>query len=232
MYDRDLPTKILKIAKPELLGFDPKGLFIPIVDSFKDKPETAFFPGGRGFYYDKEEEFKSQREIKILVLGNDFGKQSDYNNFIEGKKRDADTGTWKNLIKIFNESYNVLDGNFPWDNCFFSNVYLGLRLKGVKKIGGSLGKIDKDYKDKSFKILSKKIEIIRPKLIITLGKIVKMEMDRLDKINSNIKIVNIIHPSMYNSNVKHEKYTTKDGGTITAEYALKMKIKDAILGIK
>jgi uracil-DNA glycosylase family 4 len=101
-----------------------------------------------------------------MILGHDFGKVSDFQNSIKRGEENQDALTWKNLKKMLDE-YNI-----KIDDCFFTNVIMGARPQG-----SALGK-NLDIKNKNHLafirdclcFLTKQIEILKPKLIIVLGK--------------------------------------------------------------
>lgn len=181
---------------------------------------TAFFPGGKGIWKETETEVFPT----ILVLGHDFSTEKAYLEMLDNKKNDLDGPTWRNMIKLFNQA------NIDLNNCFFSNVFMGLR-KTDSMIGKFPGYKDKDFLKRNLEFLSYQIDTIRPKIVITLGKYAAellsylSEIDlgcwKFDKalrdtdvgIRFNVKFNNhtatcvaLEHPSMRNSNVKRRYY--------------------------
>ena len=118
---------------------------------------TAFFPGGTGFWSNSE-----ASKPDIMVIGQDFGMESDYLNILNGFKKDTDTPTWKNLIKLF-ESTNI-----DLNRCFYTNAYMGLRTNGTK-IGQMPGSNNNSVFQSNRDFLAYQIHILKPKYIITLG---------------------------------------------------------------
>lgn len=199
---------------------------------------TAFFPGGRGLWLEEgSDEFPS-----ILVLGQDFSNVKTYNQMLEGTKNDLQSLTWRNLIKLFNEA------EIDLKNCFFSNVYMGLR-DTAKTTGKFPGSSDKNFVNRNLEFLSFQIEIIKPKLIITLGRPSSEMLSKLSKSNldcwkdgkalsepnngykSNIYFndhicccVALEHTSMRNSNVKRREYGEYKGHQAEVEM-LKQALK-------
>lgn len=180
---------------------------------------TAFFPGGKGLWKEVEADvFPS-----ILILGQDFSTEKEYKRMLQSKVNDLDGPTWRNLRKLFIEAnVNLLD-------CFFSNVFMGLR-KTESMTGKFHGFKDEGFVRRNIEFLLFQIDIIKPKLIITLGKystemLAKLSDDlsswrnykalrqpdiglkRYVKINGNtVTCIALEHPSKRNSNVKRRKY--------------------------
>lgn len=186
---------------------------------------TAFFPGGRGLWL--EEELESYPDI--LVLGQDFSTVSAYQAMLEGGRSDLQSPTWNSLIKLFEES------GIPLGNCFFSNVFMGLR-NTKSMIGTFPGIKNKYFVKRNVDFLAFQIKTIHPSIIITLGRpasemMAKLSPDQLSvwekgkalsmpnngfiKNNSvfgrTIHCVALEHPSMRNSNVKRRRYKNQDG---------------------
>ncbi|NFH70896.1 hypothetical protein FDC35_11195 [Clostridium botulinum] len=120
---------------------------------------TAFFPGGKGLWLEEHSEVFPT----ILVLGQDFSTVDMYKKMLKNEKTDLDTPTWKELIKLFNEA--MID----FKDCFFSNVFMGLR--DTEHMTGKFpGFKDKDFVKRNLDFLLYQIDIIKPKVIITLGR--------------------------------------------------------------
>lgn len=180
---------------------------------------TAFFPGGKGLW--KEEE--SDVFPTILILGQDFSTEKEYMRMMQNKVNDINGSTWRNLRELFKEA------NVSLIDCFFSNVFMGLR-KTESMTGKFPGFKNEDFVSRNIEFLLFQINVIKPKLIITLGKysaeLVSKLSDDLNswrnyralrqpdiglkkdiKINGNIlTCVALEHPSMRRSNVKRRRY--------------------------
>lgn len=181
---------------------------------------TAFFPGGRGLWLEQDStDFPS-----ILILGQDFSTVKAFEAMVAGNKADLDSPTWKNLIKLFDES------DVDLKKCFFSNVFMGLR--DTEKMTGKFpGARDKDFVNRNLTFLLFQIETIKPKLVITIGrpvsemvaKLSRPDLECWDKgkalsspdngyktnisFNGHIcKCVALEHTSMRNSNAKRRVY--------------------------
>lgn len=121
---------------------------------------TAFFPGGRGLWKENSEIFPD-----ILVLGQDFSTVKYYEEILKGIRKDTECPTWQNLIELFKDKKVNLDLN----RCFFSNVFMGLRIAD-SMTGKFPGYGDKEFMARNLNFLNFQIETIKPKIIITLGK--------------------------------------------------------------
>ena len=181
---------------------------------------TAFFPGGRGLWMENETVvFPS-----ILVLGQDFSNEKEYLKMLSNNSNDLDGPTWRNLIKLFNQAdINLCD-------CFFSNVFMGLR-KTESMIGKFPGFNDKEFFQRNLEFLRYQIDVVKPKVIITLGIYVPIMLAKLSEIdltswkeaktfkdtdlgvkfdvrfdNHQCTCVALIHPCMRNTNVKQRRY--------------------------
>jgi len=183
---------------------------------------TAFFPGGKGLWL----EDISLIYPEILVLGHDFATENSFNSIRARKKADLDCPTWKNIIDLFSEV-----GINP-SNCFFSNVFMGLR-KSNPMIGKFPGAKDRGFYNRNLEFLKFQIKTIRPKTIITLGsyapKMLSKISDELkvwgenksflyfDKLNASLiknayiddmkfNCIRLLHPSLRKVNLKYRIY--------------------------
>jgi uracil-DNA glycosylase len=191
---------------------------------------TAFFPGGRGIWLEEETDvFPS-----ILVLGQDFSTLDEYLKMLHGKSSDLNCPTWKNIIRLFEQAeIDLID-------CFFSNVFVGLR-ETKSMVGKYPGFKDKEFVQKNLDFLEIQIKEIKPKLIITLGIFAPMMLGNLSsdladwknakrfkdisepiKFNVNFRdhqcsCVALIHPSMRKTNVRQRKYKQYVGNDAEVE---------------
>ena len=120
---------------------------------------TAFFPGGKGLWLAGH----PNQFPDILVLGQDFSTEAWYIEMLKGKEIDLDSPTWRNMIRLFTQT------DIDLHRCFFSNVFMGLRR--TKSMTGEFpGFKDKPFVRRNVDFLSYQIDIVRPKVIISLGK--------------------------------------------------------------
>lgn len=81
---------------------------------------TAFYPGGRGLWLEKQ----SEKWPEIMVLGQDFATVKDFERMKKGNQTDLECPTWRNLLSFFE------DVKIDPCNCFFTNAFMGLRKEG------------------------------------------------------------------------------------------------------
>lgn len=127
------------------------------------------------------------------------------------------------MIQLFAEA------NIELTDCFFTNAFMGLR-DTKSMVGKFPGLEDKDFVYRNIEYLKFQISVIKPQMIITLGKYASELLSttskdlflwsgnralkmpdvgiiREVKINDHIcNCVALEHPSMRNSNVKRRKY--------------------------
>ncbi|KPU44143.1 hypothetical protein OXPF_23100 [Oxobacter pfennigii] len=219
MFRNDLPSLLFeKIYKVE-----------PYPDSVEPVPrmieETAFFPGGKGLWMENTTNILPS----ILVLGQDFSALKEYLKIVNSKSKDLECPTWRNIIKLFKEA------DISLSECFFSNVFMGLR-KTESMVGKFPGFKDKEFTQRNLEFLAFQIEIIKPKLIITLGRYaINMlanlssqtlkswkkaksfnDIDEAIKFdvefrNHRCNCVSLVHPCMRHSNIKRRRYNNYMG---------------------
>jgi len=196
---------------------------------------TAFFPGGTGLLND----VSSSNIPTILVLGQDFSTEIEYNRILKSGGN-MSSPTWVNIVNLFDQACIDLC------DCFFTNSFMGLR-KTDSMTGRFPGYRDKQFVDRSLEFLEFQIQLVRPRIIITLG---KYAADMLYHISVNdlhawksyqalrlpdigyvqrakfgniaCKCIALEHPSMRRTNVKRRKYKGYTGND--AELTL---LKDA-----
>jgi len=214
MRRNDLPEVLFK--KIDIVRPYPE--YVEPVTKTIDK--TAFFPGGKGLWLEN----KSDIFPSILVLGQDFSTVEEYQKMLAGNSNDLDCPTWRNIIKLFEHS------NIDLCQCFFSNVFMGLR-KSNSMVGKFSGFRDKEFVQRNLEFLALQIEAIKPELIITLGLFAAKMVGNLspqdlmnwkeaksfnkidDIVNYGVRFGNhkctcvaLIHPSMRSVNVKKRRY--------------------------
>jgi len=186
---------------------------------------TAFFPGGKGLWMENEADvFPS-----ILVLGQDFSTVKDYEEMLMGDSNDLECPTWRNLRVLFGKV------GIDLSICYFSNVFMGLR-KTNSAIGRFPGFRDKEFTQRNIDYLAFQIDVIKPRVIITLGihaatmlgnlspidlsdwKLAKRFRDINSILKQNVDLgshrcicVSIVHPSMWYPNAKQMCYMNIQG---------------------
>lgn len=222
----------VKIVQPYPPGVVPVDKMIDI---------TAFFPGGKGLWSEEHSDIMPN----ILVLGQDFSTLDDYKKILRNQSADLGCPTWRNLIKLFDEV------SIDLKQCFFSNVFMGLRKEG-SLTGKFPGARDKEFVRRNLEFLLFQIDSIRPKIIITLGRPASEMVAKIsDTLNhewdkgkalsvpyNGIKrgvtvgthvttLVALEHTSMRNQNVKRRMYKN-DTGEYSGHQAEVEMLKDAV----
>ena len=114
-------------------------------------------------------------DAEILVIGQDFGDVNYYKKY-QGLDSNLN-GTNKNLIKLFNQLGIILGDPLSPNHenkLYFTNAVLGAKVgqpSTKTKNGGMATPIKKKdwYADTSIQFLKPVIDIVQPKVIITLG---------------------------------------------------------------
>lgn len=204
---------------------------------------TAFFPGGKGLWMEDNTEICPN----ILVLGQDFSTLEDYKRMVRYESTDLGCPTWRELIKLFAEAHVNLN------QCFFSNVFMGLRITD-SMIGRFPGSKDKGFVKRNIEFLLCQLEVIKPPVIITLGRPASEMLSELSEdlkkdwkkgealslpnngLKHGIRIgeqihtcIALEHTSMRNSNVKRRRYTNEKGefsGSMAEVEMLRDAIRD------
>src|SRR5665213_286871 len=123
---------------------------------------TAFFPGGLGLWLPESGTPVELPTGQIMVVGQDFNTRRAYEEAM-GRGTEVDISrTWQVLQELL-PKLGVSLGQ-----CFFTNVYMGLRKEGPET-GRFPGARDKHFVERCIKFFRKQLEVVRPKLIITLG---------------------------------------------------------------
>ena len=218
---------------------------------------TTFFPGGQGLWFEaSQEEMPNFPRNGVMVLGQDYDTRASYKNTLalskNGNIHPAEKSpTWTNLLKFLKDA-----GISPQD-CFFTNLFMGLRESG-KSTGKFPGAKDKKFVQRCLDFLEEQIEIQRPALILTLGNIVPYtialrsetlapwrkcrtfaEYDKQGPVVHDVRFQNILnypcavviltHPSMRSVNVWRRQY-----GEIKGNMAEIAMVKEAMtyIGLK
>src|SRR5262245_19007114 len=126
-------------------------------------PGVAFFPGGFGLYRtDISEPLPTFPVGKVMVLGHDFQSEAGYRASLERTREAATQPTWRNLLPLLDEV------DIAPTDCFFTNVYMGLR-EGDVTAGTLPGASDERFDLHCREFLLEQLTAQRPSLILTLG---------------------------------------------------------------
>jgi uracil-DNA glycosylase family 4 len=122
---------------------------------------VGFFPGCSGLF----SEFTNDPRKRVMILGQDFGTKDYYEGL--GKEGEIDTSVTCRQLGVL-----LADLGIKKEDCFLTNIFMGLRTQG-KMIGPSApanASSDNPFLIASKVFLREQIEIVRPDLVIVLGK--------------------------------------------------------------
>ena len=134
---------------------------IPIdCGSFAGRPlytqGMSFFPGGLGIHD------PSRESISVIVLGTDWGNETSFNKYLVSSKH-LSNSTERNTDKLLREA------GFDVNECFYSNAWPVMRAAGAKEQGHHAMRDDPDFTKACQEFLRKTIELLSPKLVMSLG---------------------------------------------------------------
>ena len=196
---------------------------------------TAFFPGGLGLWmegHDREFEFPIGQ---CMVVGQDFNPVKTYRRAREAKSEVNSSRTWQILRQL------LATFHIPLESCFYTNVYMGLRARGLE-IGRFPGANDAHFVDRCSAFFARQLAVAQPKLILMLGMeplralgnpLFGIEATRtisacetiyapLPFGYGNVAVVVLTHSSLYHATVGRRRYA----GFVGAE-AEKAMVRDA-----
>jgi uracil-DNA glycosylase len=228
-----------EIAIFERLWQEMRSAVSPFPEGIADVPEpirgTAFFPGGLGLWL--HENGLGESPIgQIMIVGQDFNSEGVYEQARRDGTEVGSSATWKALQKLLPAS------GISLSQCFFTNLYMGLR-KGGSEAGTFPGARDRRFVQRCLAFFIKQLEVVRPKLILTLGvepfrvlanhlfnvpvaKTLSACVDiyrSLPLAHGSVTVVALTHPSFYDANVWRRKY-----GRLSGAEAEKAMIADGL----
>ena len=125
--------------------------------------------------------WQNNLDAKIMVIGQDWG---DENYYIKNKGRDSDDNpTNLNLIELF--KVLKIDIGTPNNPCKSYPLFFTNAIQGIKENGMSSKVKDSWLKESGEEFLKPLIEIIKPKVIVTLGAKTLKAINYIYPINSN-----------------------------------------------
>ena len=98
----------------------------------------------------------------VMILGHDFHSEVGYYASVARGCESPNQPTWLNLVKFLNQV------GISLPNCFFTNVYMGLRA-GKQTMGPFPGGRDPAFVAHCRRFLLRQLAAQRPRLILTLG---------------------------------------------------------------
>lgn len=197
---------------------------------------TAFFPGGSGLWLpDENLELPPMPIGKVMVLGHDFHSLRAYQQSLARGVEDLQGPTWRNLLSLLKRA------NISPTDCFFTNAYMGLR-ESNSAIGQFPGSRNPAFVALCQNFLAEQICILRPRLILALGRYVpsilaplsddlkpwhrRKTLSELDAAQvpliHNVRFgenqdvvattVALTHPCLWSANVGRRRYRSESGG--------------------
>lgn len=209
---------------------------------------TAFFPGGYGLWNPKGTLPLPVFPIGgVMVLGHDFHSENGYRKSLDEGRERMSQPTWRNLLKILRTA------EIRPEDCFFTNVYMGLRA-GTAKTGVFPGASNDQFVQHCLSFLRVQIATQRPSLIITLGKYAPLllaslspdlstwaersgfkHLDKSEPVRHGVtfaqvpeysaSVVALLHPSLRAASLRHREYKG-----LKKEEAEALMLKEARLG--
>jgi hypothetical protein len=126
----------------------------------------AFFPGGYGLFEGVTQSFPVH---PIMLVGQDFGTREYWNDV--GIASESNQGTWSGLAGM------LARARIDPCACFFTNVLLGVRVEG-RIDGPSPGLAFEPYVEACANYLVEQIRVVRPSVVVALGKIPSILLSR------------------------------------------------------
>ena len=229
-----------EIVNVERLWQEMRTAVSPFPEGIADVREpirgTAFFPGGLGLWL-HENGSGELRTGRIMIVGQDFNSVKVYEQArLVGTEVDS-SKTWKVLRRLLPAS------GISLDQCFFTNLYMGLR-KGGSETGRFPGARDRSFVQRCLAFFIKQLEVVRPKLILTLGvepfRVLANHLfphvpapqtltacveiyPSVPLVHGSATVVALTHPSFYDANVWRRKY-----GRLSGAEAEKAMIADGL----
>lgn len=225
-------------AKLKLIDGYPDGV-VPVYERITG---TSFFPGGDGLW--KHGHVNEDLKIGgVMIVGHNFDNISGFKKSLSMGTEPITCPTWRNIRKLLSDSeINIED-------CFFTNVYVGL-MDSESNVGVFPGSKSEVFKQQCIKLLEYQISEQRPSIILTLGSFVppliaRLSIDlqewltvdkisQLDSINKQFitgarfcggdvisNVIALTHPAQRHLNVGRRKYGTFTGND--AEIAMLVK---------
>jgi hypothetical protein len=155
------------VAKLASLSEYPPGA-LAIADSDRIRG-TAFFPGGFGLW-DPDGRTPALPPRPVVIVGNNWGTPKDHEwarklgaeySEVWPEKRQQDCKTWWNLLPILRGA-----GIEP-EQCFFTNVYMGLKADNDSNLGDFPTTPTFDHWCREF--LAFQLTVLTPSVVVALG---------------------------------------------------------------
>ena len=177
---------------------------------------------------------------EVMVVGQDFNTLAAYEIARKNGSEVNSSQTWRNIKKVFPK----LDLSFR--KCYFTNFYMGLRESGPET-GIFPGARDPNFVQRSARFFERQLEVMRPKLVVTLGMAALSAIGRhifqvptpktlskcvdvyrdLPAAHGSVALVALTHPSLYFANVGRRRFQGLEG--LNAERAMVQSTAGGIL---
>jgi hypothetical protein len=197
---------------------------------------TCFFPGGRGLFQNADSTWPVPPRGKIMVVGNDWGTKTEYDDFVRQPSKEMKSSTWRGLLGVLAAALG--ERNLTLGHCFFTNAYMGVRKSG-SSMGECPGRSDAVFRRECSDFLGRQIAHQEPALIFTIGKWAPEVMaslapplapwaeagrkpewkhvDQCGPLHTNVvfdvlpsrmvTVAALTHPALAGSNYRHRKYS-------------------------
>lgn len=156
----------------EHIGPYPEG----VVPAFGRVPGTTFFPGGPGLWGTRSGSPLPAMPVGgVMIVGQDYASAAEFGRSLRrgsevsavttgtGSHLRASTLTFRGLLALL-PSVPV-----PWERCFFTNAYMGLRKSG-SSTGPSPASRDPDFADRCRDFFCVQLAVQRPVIVLALGR--------------------------------------------------------------
>jgi len=132
---------------------------------------TAFFPGGDGLW--KEHQQNDELTIGgIMIVGHNFDNVTGFQKSLQQGTEPINCPTWRNIVALLTAA------KVPLEDCFFTNVYVGL-MQSASNVGVFPGSKSAEFKQQCLEFLQYQISIQQPRVVLTLGGFVPALISRL-----------------------------------------------------
>jgi uracil-DNA glycosylase len=239
------PSVVLWREHAPAAGYPPGVLAVP-----EPIAGTSFFPGGYGLWNpDTAWPLPAFPTGGVMALGHDFHSEAGYNASLARGYESPSQPTWRNLSALLAQA-----GIAP-EECFFTNVYMGLRA-GKLTTGPFPGARDGDFVAHCRRFLARQLAVQRPSLILTLGVYaphilarlspelaawaearglkhldatgpVRHEVSFHDVAGLRAGLVALTHPCLRHASVRHRRYGGREGTE-----AEELMLQDAVAGYR
>jgi hypothetical protein len=204
-------------------------------------PGTGFFPGGDGLVLPRVGRMAMP---DVLIVGHDFGTLEYFNECIKRGEELLSQPTWRGILSRLD------DAEIGRHRCLFTNAFIGYRKTG-RNDGAFPARAIDDYVDRCQGLIARQIALLRPRVIVALGRFVPhflsglspdlpwagaLTFKRIDERRPVARamfgehramVCTLVHPSRGHLNARNRRYISLDGVEhrgIDAEVAMLMDV--------